>query len=154
MRDSDAGPGLAVPNLAHWVLVGITVALTLLVPIRFLPGGALGPVVGVLLMVVGVVLWIWGLSTLRRRGTPTGLDRVPAVLVDDGPYRLSRNPTYLGLVVVFAGIAVGVNSIWLLGFASVELVLADRQARREEAYLESFFGGAYADYRTRVRRWV
>jgi protein-S-isoprenylcysteine O-methyltransferase Ste14 len=49
---------------------------------------------------------------------------------------------------------VAVNSIWLLGFASVEFVLADRQVRREEAYLESLFGGAYADYRTRVRRWV
>lgn len=143
-----------VPNLAHWVFVGMAVALTLLVPMRFLPGGALGPVVGGFVVVVGAVLWIWGLSTLRRRGTPTRLDRVPAVLVDDGPYRLSRNPTYLGLVAVFVGVAVAVNSIWLLELALVEFALADHQARKEEAYLQSRFGAVYTDYRTRVRRWL
>ncbi len=75
-------------------------------------------------------------------------------MVVDGPYRFSRNPTYLGLVVVLSGVALAFNTAWLLAFAVAEFFLADRQVRHEESYLESLFGQAYVDYQARVRRWL
>jgi protein-S-isoprenylcysteine O-methyltransferase Ste14 len=154
MEAKAPGPGFAVPNLIHWVLFGIAVVLTFAVPIRLLPKGAIRPLVGLSLVATGVLLWLWGQATMRRHGTSPDPGRAPSALVDDGPYRFSRNPTYLGLVVVFVGVAVAVNSIWLLAFTVAELFLADRQARREESFLEAVFGEPYVDYRSRVRRWL
>lgn len=91
---------------------------------------------------------------MGRRHTSADPARAPSALVDDGPYRFSRNPTYLGMVVVFLGVAVGFNAAWLLGFTVAEFFLADRQVHREESYLEIRFGEAYVDYRSRVRRWL
>jgi len=91
---------------------------------------------------------------MSRRDTSSDPARAPSALLDDGPYRFSRNPTYLGLVVVSFGAAAAFNSAWLLGFTAAELLLADRQARREESYLGLRFGETYVDYRSRVRRWL
>jgi len=154
MDGPEAGPGLAVPNLAYLILLGTAVVLTLAVPVRFLPTGALRLVVGVFVVAAGVMLWLWGQATMRRNRTSPDPGHVPRVLVDDGPYRFSRNPTYLGLIVVFLGVAVVFNSVWLLAFAVVGFLLDDRQVRREESYLASLLGGAYVDYRSRVRRWL
>lgn len=154
MAGNEAGPGCAIPNVAHWILLGTATLLTVVAPVRFLPSGAWRVLVGVLLGATGTMLWLWGRWTMGRHHTSPDPARAPTGLVDDGPYRFSRNPTYLGLVVVFLGVAVAFNSAWLLGFAVGEFFLADRQVRREESYLESWFGEAYADYQSRVRRWL
>ena len=62
---------------------------------------------------------------MSRHDTSSDPARAPSELLDGGPYRVSRNPTYLGLVVVFLGAAVAFNSAWLLGFTVAEFVLAD-----------------------------
>lgn len=154
MDGNEAGPGFAVPNLAHWMLMGTAIALTVVAPVRFLPPGALRVLIGVLLAVAGAMLWLWGRWTMSQRDTSSDPARAPSTLLDEGPYRFSRNPTYLGLVVVFLGAAVAFNSVWLLGFTAAEFLLADRQVRREESYLKSWFGEVYVDYRSRVRRWL
>lgn len=154
MDGNEAGPGFAIPNLAHWILMVTAIALTVVAPVRFLPPGALRVLLGVLLAATGTTLWVSGRWTLSRHGTSSDPARAPSGLLDDGPYRFSRNPTYLGLVVVFLGAAVGFNSAWLLGFTAAEFLLADRQVRHEESYLELRFGEAYVDYRSRVRRWL
>jgi protein-S-isoprenylcysteine O-methyltransferase Ste14 len=134
------------------MLLGAAIALTVVVPVRFVPPSALQILVGVLLLATGTMLWLWGRWTMGRHHTSSDPTRAPSALLDDGPYRFSRNPTYLGLVVVFLGAAVAFNSAWLLAFT--EFFLADRQVRREESYLKSRFGQAYIDYRSRVRRWL
>lgn len=154
MDGNGAGPGFAVPNLVHWILMVTAIALTVVAPVRFLPAGLLRVLLGVLLAATGTVLWVWGRWIMSQHDISSDPARAPSALVDGGPYRFTRNPTYLGLVVVFLGAAVAFNSVWLLGFTVAEFILADRQVRREESYLVLWFGEAYVDYRSRVRRWL
>jgi protein-S-isoprenylcysteine O-methyltransferase Ste14 len=75
-------------------------------------------------------------------------------LVSGGPYRLTRNPDYIGQLLVFAGSALAANTAWPIVLLPGVLAAIDRGVvRQEEQYLESKFGAAYADYAARVPRW-
>ena len=72
-----------------------------------------------------------------------------------GPYRLTRNPAYLGMALVYIGIALLADALWVLVPLPVVLLIIDRMViAREERYLERKFGQEYLDYKGRVRRWV
>jgi protein-S-isoprenylcysteine O-methyltransferase Ste14 len=71
-----------------------------------------------------------------------------------GPYRFSRNPDYIGQAVIYTGIALLVNSVWVL-LAQLPVLFLIHYAiiAREERYLEARFGAEYARYCQCVRRW-
>ena len=76
-------------------------------------------------------------------------------LVTTGPYRISRNPGYLGLALAYAGIAVLAHAVWVLAMLVPALVVVDRMViAREERYLERRFGEQYSSYKRRTRRWL
>ena len=76
-------------------------------------------------------------------------------LVTTGPFRYSRNPIYLALTLLYLGVALLVNALWivLLVVPSV-LVIRYGVIAREEAYLTRMFGEAYRQYMRQVRRWL
>jgi protein-S-isoprenylcysteine O-methyltransferase Ste14 len=91
----------------------------------------------------------------RRAGTHPQPWRPTTALVVTGPYRLTRNPIYLGFTLWYLGITFWVNSMWPLLFLPVVLLVMNRWViSREEAYLERRFGDAYRSYRASVRRWL
>ena len=111
--------------------------------------------VGLVPMAAGVVLNMWGSRLFDRTGTTIKPFESSSSLVVQGPYRVSRNPMYLGMVAFLLGAGVLAGSITpflvVVGFA----YLIDRRfIRTEEAMLEQKFGSQYASYRARVRRWV
>lgn len=111
--------------------------------------------VGWVLVALGTGLSGWGLATFRDAGTPVRPNRPATILVTYGPFRLSRNPMYAGLVLVYLGVMVLVDSAWPLLF--LPLVIATLQLtviRHEERHLAATFGIAYDAYRRRVRRWL
>ena len=72
-----------------------------------------------------------------------------------GPYRLTRNPAYLGMALVYVATALLAGSLWALVPLPFVLVVIDRAViAGEERYLERKFGPEYLDYKTRVRRWI
>jgi len=76
-------------------------------------------------------------------------------LVTDGPYRISRNPVYLGGVVVCLGLAILLGS--LIAFAvpvALFCILNALYVPHEETTLRTKFGGLYLDYKRKVRRWL
>jgi protein-S-isoprenylcysteine O-methyltransferase Ste14 len=76
-------------------------------------------------------------------------------IVDAGPYRFTRNPIYLGMIVGLVGLAIAFDSLWLLvAVMPFALVIRYGVVAREEAYLERKFGDVYGPYRSRVRRWL
>ena len=76
-------------------------------------------------------------------------------LTTEGPFRYSRNPAYLSLAMIYAGIAVLRNSLWTILLLPLVVYVIQREViGREERYLERTFGEEYLDYKTRVRRWV
>lgn len=105
--------------------------------------------------VAGLAFIIWARALFNGAGTAAKPFTPPQTLVRAGPYALSRNPMYVGLVVMLAGLAVGLGSMmpWLV----IPLFIWRIQVgviAVEERMIESTFGGTYQDYKSRVRRWL
>ena len=76
-------------------------------------------------------------------------------MVQDGFYRFSRNPMYLGMLLVLAGIGLWLGNVLALLLAPAFVVIMTRwYIVREEQVLEDRFGEVYRAYRSRVRRWI
>ena len=111
--------------------------------------------IGGLLFICGGVLVGWGRTTMVRAGTNVPPHKPALVIVTDGPFRLTRNPLYLGGTTAFIGLSLGFNLVWgLILLVPMLLVLHWGIVRREESYLERKFGENYLAYKARVPRWV
>ncbi|MBI5838854.1 MAG: isoprenylcysteine carboxylmethyltransferase family protein [Chloroflexi bacterium] len=115
----------------------------------------LGRVIGALLILLGLALSIAVVHFFRQVGTPVSPGQPSHHLVVTGLYRFSRNPDYLGQMLLYGGIALLVNSQWvLLTLLPAFLLIRCGVIAREEKYLEDLFGEEYRRYRQRVRRWL
>jgi protein-S-isoprenylcysteine O-methyltransferase Ste14 len=93
-------------------------------------------------------------SFLRAR-TNILPNRPAVTLVTTGPYRFTRNPMYVSLVLLYVGGALLLDTWWPLFFLPLVIVAIDRLViAREERYLLDAFGGHYDAYCRRVRRWI
>jgi protein-S-isoprenylcysteine O-methyltransferase Ste14 len=110
---------------------------------------------GLPVLVLGGLLAVWGKRTLHQAGTNVDPARPATVLVVTGPFRFSRNPMYLARTLLYAGLALVMNTLWPLIALAPLLVLIQRGViYREERYLDAKFGHAYRQYQARVRRWL
>ncbi|KWV58793.1 hypothetical protein AS156_03345 [Bradyrhizobium macuxiense] len=136
-----------------YLLLGVALSWWLSWPT--LPGLPL-PLSGMALVVVAFVLPVWAFVLFRREGTeiePTSPTN--RALVTSGPYRLTRNPMYCGLVLLALGIAIWVGAAPM--FIAPVAVFATANWVHipfEEAKMRRQFGAAYDDYAARVRRWI
>jgi protein-S-isoprenylcysteine O-methyltransferase Ste14 len=110
---------------------------------------------GGIVAVALVVLGAWPVAMFLRSGqNPEPWKPTPS-LHFAGPYRLTRNPMYLMMVLVCLGMAIAVANLWLLALTPfVGWILQRFAILPEEAYLEDKFGEDYLAYKRRVRRWL
>jgi protein-S-isoprenylcysteine O-methyltransferase Ste14 len=112
-------------------------------------------IIGAVLILAAIALMASGVSRFRRAGTNVPTYRPTTALVTEGPYRYSRNPLYISLFLLYAGIGVMVDGAWiLLLILPLFLLMRYGVVAREERYLERKFGTTYLDYKSRVRRWL
>jgi len=110
---------------------------------------AIAPVLG------GVGLRFWGSSTIFNTGNGTPLyTRPPKALVTTGPYRLIRNPLYLGGFLIYLGIIITIPSLFLAILGLVGLPITCIGIGREERGLETRFGEDYRRYKQSVPGWI
>ena len=129
---------------------------------RVVPGDALPPaivaparVAGIALATAGVLFAFWGIATFRRRKTTILPHRPVSALVAEGPYRVTRNPMYVGFTLLYLGGTALVNSAWPLAFLPVILFVMNAVViPGEERHLAARFGEPYREYCRRVRRWL
>jgi protein-S-isoprenylcysteine O-methyltransferase Ste14 len=137
--------------LLGWVVHRFVVPL----PLRPSGGSDWLEVMGAVLLGSGVLFAWWGALTFLRAHTAIIPHRPATQLVSHGPYRFTRNPMYLGLTVAYVGLAVLMNSAWvLILLPMVHWSLWLLVVRREERYLLAEFGEEYADYCRRVKRFI
>ncbi len=118
-------------------------------------GGNAAGWMGAIVFLVGLGLLVWSAATLRRAGTRIQTVQPTTTIVDEGPYRYSRNPIYVGMFLGLIGLSLGFDSLWLLiTLVPFYFVIRNGVVAREEVYLERKFGDAYRAYKTRVRRWL
>jgi protein-S-isoprenylcysteine O-methyltransferase Ste14 len=130
------------------------VALQAWLPLPFLPR-PLAWGIGGALTAAEVVLMATAASTLLRGHGTLNTTAPSHALVTAGPYRVSRNPLYLALVLLYRGLACLLGVVWALPLLLPLVVYTQVGViAREERYLERAFGDAYRSYRSRVRRWL
>ncbi len=109
---------------------------------------------GAVLFAVGAVIAGWGLVLFGKAKTTTVPGKLSGKLVTWGPYRFTRNPMYVGLVLAYLGEAGLLKQIWpvvLLPFTVAYINWTVIPV--EEAKLEEAFPNEYKQYRLQVRRW-
>ena len=141
------------PLLILVVLLALAWLIDLLLPT---PLGQWGlQWLGLALLLAGGLLLILAAGLFRVRGTTVDPTRSPDLLVTDGLYRLSRNPMYLGMLLVLVGFALWRDS-WLALLCPLAFFLYMSQVviPREERMVESRFAEQFQAYRQRTRRWL
>jgi len=110
---------------------------------------------GAVLIVLGLVIEVVSDRQFKRHGTTVKPFQPSSALVTDGMFRLSRNPMYLGMVVILSGAAVWLGSVspWVVPPVFVWWVTRSFISV-EERMLEEQFGRRYLDYKASVRRWM
>lgn len=110
---------------------------------------------GGVLAVAAIAFALRAQRVMRAAGTNVHPNLPATAIVSDGPFAITRNPLYLTLLAVFAGIGVAAASpAFLTLIVPLALVLHFGVVQREERYLETKFGDTYRDYKARVRRWI
>lgn len=135
--------GLAIMLVLHFFLPGIRI-----IPMPW-------DLAGAALMVAGLALTIVSAQAFHSADTPVRPFEESTALVTRGPFRLSRNPMYLGMVIALAGTAIllGTLTAWFVPpiFA---VIIHHHFIIPEEKLMEQTFGEDYRAYRSRVRRWI
>ena len=147
-----------IPRLPPLLLV-LVLAITMLILDRAFPLfkvlhppfaylGAAPVALGVLIVLISAGLFRFRKTTINPFGEP-------AVMVQDGFYRFSRNPMYLGMLLVLIGVGLWLGNVLALLLAPAFVAIMTRgYIVREEQLLEDRFGDVYRAYRSRVKRWI
>jgi protein-S-isoprenylcysteine O-methyltransferase Ste14 len=107
-------------------------------------------------LVLAFVVWNgWALTLFGRHRTGLLPGQQTVEMIEEGPYRLSRNPLYVGLLVLYLGVALLVPTVWGIALFPVAVgLLLWGAILPEERFLHERFGAPYDAYARRVRRWL
>ncbi len=153
--EASTGPGIRIPPPVIYVAaLAIGFVLNYLWPLSPLSGSS-RYVIGSVVPLVGGVIMPLVLRRFRRAGTTFDVRKPASALITDGPYRFSRNPSYVSLTLLYLGVGILLNNGWILILvAPVFLVMDLWVVRREERHLEAIFGEEFLRYKAAVRRWL
>lgn len=113
------------------------------------------PLLGGALLVLGFAFMLWARILFTSRRTTLFVGQPSSQLICDGPFRVSRNPMYVGVVVFLVGLALWVGT-WPFYMAApvTFLFLNFFHIPHEERMLHERFGEQYRLYSNEVRRWL
>lgn len=138
------------------VIAGLVFGYIWPVDLSILPGPPLRYWIGGAIIIASIYfLGFRAVSTMRRSGQSENPYKKTTEVIEEGPYRFTRNPMYLQMVLICFGLAILLANIWILILTPVcGLLLHFLVILPEELYLKRKFGDGYLDYKKRVRRWI
>lgn len=141
-------PLLLVGGIAAGAMLGALFPLAVEIPLPL-------QVAGFAFLVIGIAFDLSAVVTMWRARTNILPHRAAGLLITSGPFRLSRNPIYLGNTITLAAMGVSFANLWYAAIAAIMAILLNWLAiRREEAHLALRFGQAWQDYTARTPRWI
>ena len=149
--------GIRRPPLLYLgcLVAGFALDRVLPLPLTYPQTTFIGSMAGGALILIGVAIMAAGVRNFSRADTPVPSNQPVRALVTGGIHGWSRNPIYVGMLLLYAGIGTAARSPWVLLLAlPLVIILRYGVIAREETYLERRFGDAYRDYKARVRRWL
>jgi protein-S-isoprenylcysteine O-methyltransferase Ste14 len=156
-NDTETAGVIARPPFLFLGALVLGLVWEFLLPLPFpVPGSDLIHwIIGGALILVGLTLAVAGIRNFSRAGTPVEGYKPTRALATARIHSWSRNPIYLGMFLIYGGIGLSAQSLWVLMIVvPLAIIVRYGVVAREEAYLERRFGDAYRDYRSRVRRWL
>jgi protein-S-isoprenylcysteine O-methyltransferase Ste14 len=144
-------PLLCLGSLA----LGFALDRLLPLPLTHAELASIGWTAGGALIAIGIAIMAAGIRNFSRADTPVPSHQAVRALVTTGIHGWSRNPIYVGMLLLYAGVGLAARSPWILILAlPLFIILRYGVVAREETYLERRFGDRYRDYKAHVRRWL
>jgi protein-S-isoprenylcysteine O-methyltransferase Ste14 len=110
---------------------------------------------GAIIIGLGVLVALWSRELFLKGKTTLSPFEMPTALVTSGPFRISRNPMYLGMALILLGVSVLLGTLAAFAFPVIFVLIIDAKfIPNEERKLEKAFGERYRKYRKKVRRWL
>jgi len=111
--------------------------------------------IGFALTFIGFLLGVGAFIEFRKARTTLDPHGSVKVVVTQGVYRITRNPIYLGFLLMVIGLPLNLGSYWGLVVSPFFVTTLNQLViEKEEAYLEKKFKEQYTGYRSSVRRWL
>jgi protein-S-isoprenylcysteine O-methyltransferase Ste14 len=148
---------IARPPLLFLAALLLGLAFDRLLPWPFAFSGAhlVSSMNGSSMILIGLALLVAGIRNFSRAATPVPTNQPTRVIVTTGIHGWTRNPIYLGMFLVYGGIAIAARSPWTLVLVlPLAITMRYGVVAREERYLETKFGATYRAYKASVRRWL
>ena len=153
-KESDHAQVLAPAPVFYVVSSLVGFLISRIWPITLGPNNAL-TIIGVILVLLSIPIVLFAIKSMKRVNTAFDSRKSTTSVVKDGPFRFTRNPTYLSLTLLTLGLSLVFNSAWLLiGSAIATAITHFLVIKPEEHYLMTKFGEDYSDYASHVRRWI
>jgi protein-S-isoprenylcysteine O-methyltransferase Ste14 len=151
---SDNAGVIAFPPALYAITLMVGLGISFLFPVSFLPHLVSLPVAALAMIGAG---WLSTSAFRTMTSAQTAVDpsKPTTAIVSSGVFRLSRNPLYLSLTLLYIGISLLFSATWaLLLLLPLLVVMQVGVIQREEVYLERKFGDEYLRYKAQVRRWI
>ena len=147
---------IAPPPLMTVMCIAAGAVIEHFEPLPILPGLAHSRItICITLLIVAATLIGSAIRQFRQHNEHPSPYKPTGAIMDSGIYGRTRNPIYVGFLIVVLAAAVAMNSLWMaIFFVVLFLLLHFGVVRPEERYLSGKFGSAYDDYRRRVPRWI
>lgn len=144
---------LRPPTIEFFLLI-IALALNFTIPIRkIIPFPT--NLTGIPIIILGLLIAIWGNATFQRNNVELIPGSKSIRLVKSGPFTFSRNPMYLGMVLLALGVALLLGNLSAFILPIVHFIyLNSYMIPFEETLMERTFRTSYEDYKRKVRRWI
>jgi len=153
-KDHPGTSFLVHPPVVALLCIGIAYLLGRFIPLPFSVPAILR-YMGLALCLIGFLLGIASFIEFRKAQTTLDPHGSTTQLVSSGVYRFSRNPIYLGFLLIVIGLPLYFGLFWGIVMAPIFIFLMNHLViQPEEMYLERKFRETYMDYRARVRRWL
>lgn len=133
------------------------IILHILFPVSISTGPIATPfrITGALIILTGLFLLVQTRRQFNTHQQPTDPGQSTSKIITSGTFSISRNPLYLGGIIIFFGMALLVNFLWPLLMLVVSVFLCHTfLILPEEKYLTEKFGEEYIQYKNSVRRWI
>ncbi|MCG8015105.1 MAG: isoprenylcysteine carboxylmethyltransferase family protein [Candidatus Thiodiazotropha sp. 'RUGA'] len=153
-KSEDHADVILPPPVIHMVSIGLAGVIGYYFPLP-LPDWVILQWVGAMLSAAAITITLWGMREFHASRNPVAPIRPVNRLMVSGPYRFTRNPLYLSLILLQLGLALFFLNGWMaVLLLPVAIIVHVYVVAREEAYLLRRFGSDYQAYQERVRRWI
>jgi protein-S-isoprenylcysteine O-methyltransferase Ste14 len=155
MSPKNEHPQLVInPFLIYIGITAVSALLQYLVPLPFISRQP-ARIAGVIIMMASFLFGMPAIRGMFKAKTSPNPNQPTSSLVQSGPYRFSRNPMYIGLTLMYAGLVTFLQLPWGIFFIPLVIWLITVWViRPEEEYLGRKFGDQYLNYKQTVRRWI